>query len=154
MSPGVTMPLPAFNADGDLPPGVYPVTLAEAIARFGHGSAQRQVVAGRLTRVYHLATSTGLVARFVVFGSFVTAKAEPRDVDVVVIMDDSFEVSSVSGDIASVFNHSEADAQFGASVFWATRSGAFGGEQGMVEYWQAKRGGGFRGILEIVPEAT
>lgn len=148
------MPLPDFNDDGDLPPGVYPVTLAEALIRFGGGSAQRRVVAGRLVRLHGLAISTGKVARFVVFGSFVTAKPDPRDVDVVVIMDDSFDVSGLSGEVAVVFRHSDADAQLGASVFWATRSGAFGGEQGMVEYWQTKRGGGLRGILEIVPEAT
>lgn len=148
------MPLPAFNADGDLPPGVYPVTLAQAMARFGPGSAQRRVVADRLVRLHTLATSTECVARFVVFGSFVTAKPDPRDVDVVLIMEDRFDVFTVTGDVAAVFNHSDADAQLGASVFWATRSGAFGGEQAMVEYWQVKRGGGQRGILELVPEAT
>jgi hypothetical protein len=148
------MPLPDFNVDGDLPPGVYPVTLAEALARFGGGSAQRRVVADRLVRLYQLATSTGCVARFVVFGSFVTAKPDPRDVDVVLIMEDRFDVSAVFGDVAAVFSHSDADAQLGASVFWATRSGAFGGEQAMVEYWQVRRGGGQRGILEISPEAT
>jgi len=148
------MPLPEFNADGDLPPGVYQVTLAEVLARFDEGSAQRRVVAGRLVRLHQLATSTGCVARFVVFGSFVTAKPEPRDVDVVLIMEDRFDVSVVSGDVAAVFNHSEADARLGASVFWATRSGAFGGEQAMVEYWQVRRGGGQRGILELIPETT
>ena len=29
-----------------------------------------------------------------------------------------------------------------------------GGEQAMVEYWQAKRGGGKRGIIEIVEESN
>jgi len=48
----------------------------------------------------------------------------------------------------------EADAHFGASVFWVRRSGALGGEQAMVEYWQVRRDGGRRGIVEIVPEVT
>jgi hypothetical protein len=148
------MPLPAFNADGDLPPGVYLVTLAEVLVRFGSGSVQRRTVADRLVRLHQLATSTGKVARFVVFGSFVTAKPDPNDVDVVMIMDDSFDVSALTGEATLPFDHSAADAQLGASVFWATRSGAFGGEQAMVEYWQTKRGGGLRGILEIIPEAT
>jgi len=146
------MHLPAFNADGDMPPGVYQVTLAEALARFGQGSVQRRVVADRLVRLYELATSTGCVARFVVFGSFVTAKPDPRDVDVVLIMEDRFDVTAVSGEVAAVFSHSDADVRLGSSVFWATRSGAFGGEQAMLEYWQVRRGGGHRGILELVPE--
>jgi hypothetical protein len=146
------MSLPEFNADGDLPPGVYPVTLAAALAQFGHGSAQRRAVAGRLSHIYELAASTGFLARFVVFGSFVTAKSDPRDVDIVLVMDDRFDVSRVTGEAAAVFDHAAADARLGASVFWATRAGAFGGEQALVEYWQARREGGLRGILEIVPE--
>ncbi|QDU24073.1 DUF6932 family protein [Urbifossiella limnaea] len=148
------MGLPAFNADGDLPPGVYLVTLADALARFGRGSAQRQVVAGRLARIHGLAASTGRLARFVVFGSFVTAKPDPRDVDVVLLMDDGFDVTATADDVAAVFDHAEADARLGASVFWATRSGAFGGEQAMIEYWQTRRDGRLRGILEIVPEQS
>ena len=32
------------------------------------------------------------------------------------------------------------------------RSGAIGGEQAMIEYWQIRREGGKRGIVEIVKE--
>lgn len=73
------MPLPAFNEEGDLPPGVHRATLEEVLERFGEGSVQRCVVAARLKRVYELVSSTGHLARFVVFGSFVTAKEEPND---------------------------------------------------------------------------
>lgn len=86
------------------------------------------------------------------FGSFVTDKPDPRDVDIVLLMDDDFDVSVTAGDVAAVFDHAEADARLGASVFWATRSGAFGGEQAMIDYWQTRRDGRLRGILEIVPE--
>lgn len=146
------MALPGFNADGDLPPGVYRVTLPEVLAHFGQATPQRLMVAGRLTRIYQLAASTDHLVRFVVFGSFVTAKAEPRDVDIVLIMDDGFDLTAVPDDTAVVFNHADADSQLGVSVFWTTRSGAFGGEQAMVEYWQIRREGGLRGILEIVSE--
>jgi hypothetical protein len=53
-----------------------------------------------------------------------------------------------------VFQHLEADARFGASVFWTKRSGALGGEQAMIEYWQVRREGGQRGIVEIVGEES
>ena len=75
--------LPAFNADGDLPPGVHSATLSDVLQRFGQGTIQRSAVGDRLKRIYHHATSTGQLARFVVFGSFVTAKAGPNDVDIV-----------------------------------------------------------------------
>lgn len=147
------MGFPAFNKKGDLPPGVYRATLREIMELFGQGSLQRRAVADRLTRLYALVNSTGSLARFVVFGSFVTAKANPNDVDIVVLMEDSFDLESVTGEAALVFQHLQAEAWFGASVFWTRRAGALGGEQEMIEYWQARREGGKRGIVEIIPEA-
>src|SRR6185437_15483419 len=138
----------------DLPPGVHPATLSEVLGRFGQGSIQRRAVADRLSRLYQLADSTGHLARFVVFGSFVTTKADPNDVDIILLMEDSFDLASVTDEAALVFQHMEADAHFGASVFWARRSGALGGEQAMLEYWQARREGGQRGIVEIVGERS
>lgn len=146
------MAIPDFNEEGDLPQGVYRVPLAEILERFGKGSAQRIVVAGRLSRVYQVATSTGKLARFVVFGSFVTAKEQPNDVDVILLMEDDFDLAEVKGEAALLFQHMEADRHFGASVFWTGRSGAIRGEQAMIEHWQIRREGGRRGIIEIVPE--
>jgi hypothetical protein len=122
------MALPAFNEVGDLPPGVFRATLAEVLERFGQGSVQRCAVSDRLKRLYQLVTSTGQLARFIVFGSFVTAKNEPNDVDVVLLMEDTFDLAYVTGEAALVFQHLEADAHFGASVFWTRRSRAIGGE--------------------------
>jgi len=82
----------------------------------------------------------------------VTEKHEPNDVDILILMEDSFDVACVTGEVAMVFQHMEADAHFGASVFWTPRSGAFGGEQAMVEFWQNRREGGKRGIIEITTE--
>lgn len=144
--------LPPLNDDGDLPPGVYPVTLSAALTRFGVASQQRVLICEWLSRIHQLAKSTNRLARFVVFGSFVSAKSDPRDIDIVMIMEDSFNLESVPTDAATIFRHDEAESSLGASVFWTKRSGAFGGEQAMVEYWQIRREGGYRGILEIVPE--
>ena len=148
------MALPAFNEEGDLPPGVHGATLSEVLERFGQGSVQRCAVADRLNRLYQLAALTGQLARFVVFGSFVTAKAEPNDIDIILLMEDTFDLAAVTGEAALVFQHLEAQARFGASVFWTRRSGAMGGEQAMIEYWQVRRQGGHRGIVEILPEGT
>jgi len=144
--------LPAFNEEGDLPPGVHGATLSEVLERFGQGSVQRCAVADRLNRLYQLAALTGQLARFVVFGSFVTAKAEPNDIDIILLMEDTFDLAAVTGEAALGFQHLEAQARFGASVFWTRRSGAMGGEQAMIAYWQVRRQGGHRGIVEILPE--
>ncbi len=106
----------------------------------------------RLRRIYRIALETGLVARFVVFGSFVTTKTEPNDVDVFLLMEDTFDAEQIEGEAALLFAHGAAQTHFGASVFWLRRLAALGGEQDTVEYWQIKRDGSLRGIVEIVPE--
>jgi hypothetical protein len=88
----------------------------------------------------------------VVFGSFVTAKPEPNDVDIFLIMEDSFDPALLTGEVRRLFDHLAAQAQFGASVFWFRRLACLEGEQAAVEYWQVKRGGGSRGIIEIIVE--
>jgi hypothetical protein len=144
------MPFPPFTDAGEMPPGVYPGSLEETLQQFGTGSTQRKIVALRLERIYQIARATGLVARFVVFGSFVTAKPEPNDVDVFLLMEDTFDASELLGEAILLFDHSAAQTHFGASVFWIRRMAALAGEQTTLEYWQAKRGGGQRGIVEII----
>lgn len=144
------MPLPELTESGELPPGVHRASLQETLERFGKGRLQRITVGERLERIYRLAAATGHLARFVIFGSFVTDKSAPNDVDVFLVMDDFFEGGALRGESALLFDHAAADVHFGASVFWVRRLAALGGEQSMVEYWQAKRGGGRRGIIEII----
>ncbi len=147
------MPLPAFTELDELPPGIHPATLREVRTRFGVGSPQRRVMGGRLERIHQLAQATGHLARFVIFGSFVTAKPDPNDVDIFLLMEDSFDMSELAGEAKLLFDHAAAQARFGASVFWVRRLAAFEGEQTTIEYWQIKRDGGQRGIVEIIPEA-
>ena len=144
--------LPPLGKDGDLPPGIYRTTLLETLRRFGKGSRQRLAVAQRLERIYRLAVGTGQLARFVVFGSFVSAKREPADVDVFLLMKDTFDVGQVTGEARVLFDHAAAQAHFGASVFWLRRLAALGGEEQTIAGWQIKRDGTRRGIIEILEE--
>jgi len=141
---------PEFNEHGDLPVGIHQATLTEVIEQFGRSSLQRRQVAERLIHIFNLAHSTGHVARFIVYGSFVTAKPSPNDVDVFILMDDSFRPAKVKGEVAIIFDHMATHKYEGASVFWTTRTGAIGGEQGVLEDWQYKRDKTRRGIVEVI----
>jgi hypothetical protein len=145
--------LPAFAESADLPPGVHRATLREAMERLATGSMRRRVIALRLERIYHLARSTGHLGRFVVFGSFVTAKPDPNDVDIFLVMADSFDVGQVTGEARLLFDHAIAQAHFGASVFWLRRLACLEGEEEAIRHWQTKRDGGQRGIVEIIQES-
>lgn len=103
----------------------------------------------RLERVYGLARESGHLKRFVVFGSFVTTKPEPNDVDIFMIMDDDFNVTKVNPPDAVLFDHPSAQSHLGASEFWLRARAALGGEQAAIEDWMLTREGHNRGILEI-----
>ncbi|MDA0812742.1 MAG: hypothetical protein O3C21_10180 [Verrucomicrobia bacterium] len=143
------MPLPSITESGDLPVGVHLATLTEVVGRFGTVSDRRKLLALRLRRVHEIAVRTGHLARFVVFGSFITSKIEPNDVDVFLIMDDGFDFTRLDLETRLLFEHAPAQAHFGCSVFWIRRLAAIGGEESAIEDWQIKRDGTFRGIVEI-----
>ena len=74
--------------------------------------------------------------------------------DVFLLMEDTFDIDAVVGETRLVFDHAGADTYFGASVFWSRRLAALGGEQAAIEFWQTKRNGGLRGIVEIGSESS
>ena len=96
---------------------------------------------------------TGQLARAIVFGSFLSGKAEPNDVDVFLVMEDNFALDDVSGEARLVFDNAFAQAHFGASVFWVRRSACFPNETEMVSGWKQKRDGNYRGIAEVLKES-
>lgn len=145
------MPLPAFDERGDLPVSVHCATLDEVLARFGPGTSQRQLVTARLVRIYELARGTGRLLRFVIFGSYITAKPAPNDVDIILVMTDDFDVAECDEQTQPRFDHLRAHELFGASVFSARPSTAL--LSTVDEFsagWQIKRDQTQRGIVEVV----
>ena len=76
--------LPALDANGNLPPGVHRCSPEELGARFGLGSAERQVETAELIDFVRWARQAA-ISRILVNGSYTTAKHAPNDVDVVVL---------------------------------------------------------------------
>jgi hypothetical protein len=117
--------------------------------QFGQATRQRKLVGMRLERVYELVAATGHMKRFIVFGSFVTAKPEPNDVDVFLVMHDTFDLNQSTGEARLLFDHPAAQAHFGASIFWLRQLAALPNEEEAVLGWQLKRDGARRGIVEV-----
>jgi len=84
--------------------------------------------------------------RFIVFGSFVTAKLDPNDVDVFLIMHDTFDLTQMT---RLIFDHAAAQAHFGASIFWLRQLAALPNEEDSILSWQLKRDGTRRGIVQV-----
>jgi hypothetical protein len=141
---------PDFNEHGDLPVGIYQATLTEVIKQFGSKTLQRRIVGQRLARIYDLTQSTGQVARFIIYGSFITTKPSPNDVDVFLLMSDTFDKSQMPVEIAAIFDHLTTENNIGVSVFWMRRISILDSEQELVEHWQIKRDKTRRGIVEVI----
>jgi predicted nucleotidyltransferase len=104
----------------------------------------------RLRHLHELAARTGKVKRFLVFGSFVSDTPTPRDIDVALVMATDFRLEDAPRESQTLFSHADAEARFGASVFWV-REGMLSDAM-MLEFldtWQTKRDGTRRGIVEV-----
>lgn len=144
------MKFPEFNENGELPVEIYSATLTEVIEHFGKGSLQRQIVALRLKKIYDLANSTGKLARFIIYGSFVTSKENPNDVDVFLVMKDDFSKNDYSGDVRRIFEHLQTENKLKASIFWMLEMSVAVNEKVFIEGWQNKRDETKRGIVEVI----
>jgi hypothetical protein len=144
------MPLPQLNRAGELPEGVHQATMDEVIAQFGSGTSQRHAVTARLQHIYHLARATGKLERLILFGSYITAKPDPNDVDIVLVMRDDFDVQTCDEESQTLFDHPRATETFGASVFWI-RPALLILEtlEEFIAHWQITRDQTRRGIVEV-----
>lgn len=108
-----------MTGDGELPPGVHVADWHEFESRFGRSSPRRLWLSGRLRTILELAANNGQLRRFFIWGSFVTAKPAPRDLDILLIMSEDFEVDRIAAPAQAVFDSMRAKLLFESDVFWA-----------------------------------
>jgi predicted nucleotidyltransferase len=132
-----------------LPIGVHITNWQEFRSRFGTPTSRRVWLSGRLEVLLELAARSGELRRVFVWGSFVTAKPAPKDLDILLIMDKNFEVERVAAPSRAVFDSVRAKLQFESDVFWARASI---GEEALnlwLETYQTSRNFQKRGIVEL-----
>jgi predicted nucleotidyltransferase len=141
--------LPELTGEGELPPGVHLAGWREFQARFCGSSPRRVWLSGRLRTILELAATNGKLRRVFIWGSFVTAKPAPKDLDLLLIMDEDFEMDEVAAPAQTVFDSVRAKLLFEADVFWARAS--IGRE--VLDLWldtyQTSRSFRKRGIVEL-----
>jgi uncharacterized protein DUF6932 len=100
--------------------------------------------------LYHLARATGKLERLILFGSYITAKPDPNDVDIILVMRDDFDVQACDEASQKLFDHPRAAETFGASVFWI-RPALLVLEtlEEFIAHWQITRDQTRRGIVEV-----
>jgi len=104
---------------------------------------------GRLRAPLELAGTSGKLRRAFIWGSFVTAKPAPKDPDILLIMDEDFEVDAIAAAAQAVFDSVRAKLLFESDVFWARSS--IGRE--LLELWletyETSRGFRKGGVVEL-----
>ncbi len=144
------MPIPDFDSNGDLPEGLHQASMDEVVARFGTITPHRQNITATLLEIHQLVKATGKLDRFIIYGSYVTAKLNPNDIDIFLVMTEEFDVDELTGKVRIVFSHIQAQQGLGASVFWVNRATSFASVENLIIGWQTKRDLSRRGIIEVV----
>ena len=88
------MLIPEFTLDGVLPLGIHSATLGEVLGRFG-GSETRETQGQLLRLVVEAALHYPTIKRILVWGSFVTAKPEPDDLDYSVVVSVAHRITAI-----------------------------------------------------------
>lgn len=117
--------------------------------RFGASTPRRLWLFGRFQALVELAAATGRLRRVFVWGSFVTAKPVPKDVDLLLIMDEDFEVERAPVPARVVFDSIRSKLLFESDVFWARASIGEEVLQLWLETYQTTRNFGKRGIVGL-----
>jgi len=111
--------IPDYNIDGNLPEGIYLFEEEEFINHFSSSSARRKWLGDRMRELLALIKSTGQLDRIFVWGSFVSAKESPNDVDILLLMKETFQLEKISEDSKVIFDHVAARIRFHIDIFWS-----------------------------------
>ena len=134
--------IPKFNKYGNLPDGIYKVTLKEIKKKFGSESLQRKKLFKHLNSLTKLLSKNkNSILRFIINGSFVTDVEFPNDIDCIIIFSKNFS-SRVSllmklkkCKMMHIFDYTE---YIDANKY-----------NEMINYWRHTRDRKLKGILEV-----
>jgi len=141
--------IPEFDVDGNLPEGIHSVSEEEFLDHFATQSVRRKWLGERLREVIALAKSTRKVERIFIWGSFVTAKESPNDVDILLVMSEDFQIETVSEECKHLFDYIRARVKFNADIFWSKVSIGEDTLSLWLETYQLTRDFKRRGIVEV-----
>lgn len=146
------MPIPALNQHGLLLSGVHECTVEEIGRRFGvfQGSDQRPQLFARLESFVREARASRLVECLLVNGSFVTGEPGPHDIDLVVVLPASHDLTTdLTPDQYRLVSRRWMRQHYGFDVI-AVRAGTAEYDEARAFFQQVRlRPGLTKGILSV-----
>lgn len=141
--------IPDYNTDGNLPEGIYLIEEEEFINHFSSISAKRKWLGDRMRELLALVKSTGQLDRMFVWGSFVSNKESPNDVDILLIMKETFQLEKISKENRFIFDHVAARIRFHIDIFWSKSTIGEETLQLWLDTYQITKDFKRRGIVEV-----
>jgi hypothetical protein len=108
--------IPPFHDNNNLPPGRHACSLQEIRTRFANGE-KRQRLFDQLCGLIERARDCGF-RQLVIFGSFVTAKAEPGDIDFFWVAQGGTDTSLLRQECRQLLDTMHIKNNFGFDAFW------------------------------------
>jgi hypothetical protein len=146
------MSIPPFNEHGWLPEGVHGCTVDEARMRFGsfQGSDWRPRLWRNFVEFLNEAKGSGFVKFVVLDGSFVTAKPDPNDIDLILVVDAKHDFSAnLRPNQYNLLAQKCVRKRFGFDIV-IVKDGSNNMQQAIEFFQQVRqRAGGKKGILRI-----
>ncbi|MBI1928463.1 hypothetical protein HYR99_30000 [Candidatus Poribacteria bacterium] len=110
------MNLPELNASGYLEASIYLASLEEVLKRFGTGTPTRERQGNLLRLIVESARKYPTIKRVLLWGSFVSAKPEPGDLDYSIVVDPRHLLTTIEPEDQRFFVPFDARIHYGVDV--------------------------------------
>lgn len=137
--------IPNFHDGLNLPGGLHPATLLEVTNHFGK-SARRGQLCGALQKVLERAKDCHF-RKVVLFGSFVSAKESPGDIDLFWTLAPGTDTDSLTPSCRELIDPAKSKERFQCDIFWCFDEQDQIGR--MAAMWGLDREGRKRGLVVI-----
>jgi hypothetical protein len=144
--------LPTFTEDGILPAGTHIASLDEISDRYGrfqHTESRPQLMAVLREFVHEVGRSRYMRQLFLA-GSFVTAKDEPNDIDVLLVFERNVDLTSLLPHEYNVLFQSGALRRFGPRIDLHVVEERSDAMERLLRFFQRDRRGIPVGIVEVL----
>lgn len=115
--------LPDFYDGENLPEGNHPCTWEDFVVRFAYND-HRRVLLERLSHVMATAKHCDFLFA-VIFGSYITSKEAPGDVDIVWVLSEAVRTEELPNRCKQLLEHDRSKERFGCDLWYFTDSEGF-----------------------------
>lgn len=144
--------LPAYTERGSLPPGIHRTSPQEIEARYGRlqRTARRPQLVTLLREFVAEVRQCRWIRRLFLAGSFVTAKDEPNDIDVLLVFERDADFTTLLPHEYNVLYQRGALRRFGPALDLHVVEAESEAMERLLRFFQRDRNGNTVGIVEVI----